>query len=1532
MDKKKKDKIKSFNNSFKSLKNKILKGPKNDMIDQIDGIIDRVSDSVINKDSMNYAEMIRNVFSDSLKNEDLFKNTNSNIFLSNDLLDRLSRYINAEEVCDSIPYCARALKVIADEIVAPDHITKEILQFLTDGTQTESEKESLTNVRSINRILKIDDYIQDIVYETLKLGDQFIEICDYTSEDVPITQSLLYEGNNTDDDLYSLNNKYEITFNESVVNEFGKEILEKRTVNVIPTIIESVRKKREKKSKKNKKDHNVDISNVRLIIHDAKYVIKLQSPRFKMCLGYLVLPRASSNFSSSFKSSGGSSSCTGTSRSSLQTQLYYGKNYQDFMGMDKIYADIINVVKRHIGKMEISVNKKEVMGMIIRTISEFEREQQMHLQIRYIPPERMEHFHLSNRRFFPYGEGIFTKLMFSAKLLIAFETALVIKRISDSSEKRLIYIESGIPRNVRNLIESFKEKTKKKKFSVDTMGNIGSISCLDLKTKIKLTNGHSLTLGEIIQQFQKGMELEVYSYDQKTGKICPDKIKNAKITGYDVKVIKINLDNGKYVICTPEHLWMKRDGTYVQAIDLKPDDSLMPIYTKLTKYGNNKGIKYESIYHPGINEWELTHRSFGKYWGLVEDGDGKVLHHCNKNPCDNSSGNLMGITRHEHTLFHLDDLIDSRDIENKKKLVLTESDMCIICSKPFERKYSSHSSTCSKECFKKYRSQYSHNSWEKRKNEEQYRLIEKICSNCGKKINVTNATLRSRRGRYLCCDNLLCRRRTDSFNRMIARNPSGAISIDYKYCKICGKLFIVRSNNPKYCCSRKCVLTDLRNRRWHRKSQKIDYNCDNCGKSIIITQREKKIVQYHACKDLLCKKRIESLNSSYRRRNGRMYSDIYFDKCIICDNSTIFCKTKPGYYYFTCGSKSCSITSMQRGIYRTENVKNSILNHKVKSVEILDNRIVVGDIQTENFHNFSLDNGIFVHNSLITSYEDYYIPQSKGKRYVEFDTLQPSVNIRDLSDELKMLRDILISGLEIPPAFISHEENLSSKCLDLKTKIPLLSGCEITIQNLVDEYKSSGMIDDKYTYSYDIETGKIVPGKISWAGITRKNAQVIEVILDNGKKIICTPDHKFMVREGFYKEAQNLKSGESLMPLYTRETHFKSPITKESYQEVYHPGINTWEKIHHVVLNFAKLLKKGLVSHHKDLDLKNNNLSNLSVLTQSEHMKLHLAEGHCRTTGSGKIKKENYIEIPCEICGELFVKYIARNKIACDKPECKKEMKCRASKKVGEIRRLRSLQKNPELELTCLYCGDKFIRRQNYIDQIKSGIITCGKKECYSNSFSDFSMTKERNEFLSECGKKGGQIAKIKLIQWRKDNGFLKKGWSKKDLISKSKKINHSVVSVRFLEITIDTGDITVDKFHNFTISAGIIVQNSALSHENILFARTVVGYQTKISKFIRSLFGKIYKMVFDELLSSSINITFSPPKMLQVERESEHIETISRIISSLKELGINEDYLKKKYLSIDWEELKKYEIEADMEKQAKPEEGEEEGGYGGGF
>lgn len=98
-------------------------------------------------------------------------------------------------------------------------------------------------------------------------------------------------------------------------------------------------------------------------------------------------------------------------------------------------------------------------------------------------------------------------------------------------------------------------------------------------------------------------------------------------------------------------------------------------------------------------------------------------------------------------------------------------------------------------------------------------------------------------------------------------------------------------------------------------------------------------------------------------------------------------------------------------------------------------------------------------------------------------------------------------------------------CFTLDTKIDLMDGRTVELGQLIVEYKL-GKTNWVYSISPD---GKVVPGMISWAGVTRTNTEVIKVTLDNGGVIICTPDHKFILRNGVKIEAKDLVPGSSLM-------------------------------------------------------------------------------------------------------------------------------------------------------------------------------------------------------------------------------------------------------------------------------------------------------------------------------------------------------------------------------------------------------------------
>jgi DNA gyrase subunit B len=107
------------------------------------------------------------------------------------------------------------------------------------------------------------------------------------------------------------------------------------------------------------------------------------------------------------------------------------------------------------------------------------------------------------------------------------------------------------------------------------------------------------------------------------------------------------------------------------------------------------------------------------------------------------------------------------------------------------------------------------------------------------------------------------------------------------------------------------------------------------------------------------------------------------------------------------------------------------------------------------------------------------------------------------------------------------EGDSAGGCFSGDTQVALADGRNISFKKLVKEHQK-----DIQNFCYTIrKDGTIGLEKILHPRITKKNASVIRLTLDNGEQITCTPDHKFMTRSGKYKQAQNLTPDDSLMPL-----------------------------------------------------------------------------------------------------------------------------------------------------------------------------------------------------------------------------------------------------------------------------------------------------------------------------------------------------------------------------------------------------------------
>lgn len=115
------------------------------------------------------------------------------------------------------------------------------------------------------------------------------------------------------------------------------------------------------------------------------------------------------------------------------------------------------------------------------------------------------------------------------------------------------------------------------------------------------------------------------------------------------------------------------------------------------------------------------------------------------------------------------------------------------------------------------------------------------------------------------------------------------------------------------------------------------------------------------------------------------------------------------------------------------------------------------------------------------------------------------------------------------PNFDSRENPM---CLGGDTQVSLMDGTNPTIKEMADNPKE---YIGRYVLTVNEKTKYLEPKKIKNIRKTRLNTQLVRVHLSNkvGKCVNATPDHKFMLRNGTYKEAQDLKANEALMPYYS---------------------------------------------------------------------------------------------------------------------------------------------------------------------------------------------------------------------------------------------------------------------------------------------------------------------------------------------------------------------------------------------------------------
>jgi len=103
----------------------------------------------------------------------------------------------------------------------------------------------------------------------------------------------------------------------------------------------------------------------------------------------------------------------------------------------------------------------------------------------------------------------------------------------------------------------------------------GNFGCFTGDTKVELYNGEQKTFSELVEMAHKGMRAEIFTVDaHRNVRIKP--LRAPRLVRRNDPVVKLTLESGAEILCTPDHRYMLRDGTYREAQQLKGKDQLMP--------------------------------------------------------------------------------------------------------------------------------------------------------------------------------------------------------------------------------------------------------------------------------------------------------------------------------------------------------------------------------------------------------------------------------------------------------------------------------------------------------------------------------------------------------------------------------------------------------------------------------------------------------------------------------------------------------------------------------------------------------------------------------------------------------------------------------------------------------------------------------------------------------------------------------------------------------------------------------------------
>ncbi len=503
--------------------------------------------------------------------------------------------------------------------------------------------------------------------------------------------------------------------------------------------------------------------------------------------------------------------------------------------------------------------------------------------------------------FFEENPNIAKKI--TTKVMDAARARLAAKKAKDLIRRKSAFSLGGLPGKLADCSNKKSEDTEL--FIVEGESAAG---CFSGDTKVALTDGRNLSFKELVREHNEGKEN--FCYTIKTNRsVSISKIESPRLTKRNAEVIKIILDNNEEIICTPDHKFMLRDGSYKEAEDLTKEDSINPLHRRISKIGGRITIEgYEMVWDQN-KKWIFTHLLADEYNlnnTVYSKEQGDVRHHINFNKSNNTPKNIIRMPKEEHLILHTEHLektLHSENIKEKARKAHKTED--------YRRKISEWARQPE---INRMLSERSKKLWENPEYKDYMVAKFKEFYNSNEEYkNENNKILNEEQKKYwLNPENR--RKAAEKVKKFFKENPDA-----------------------------KEYLSNFAKEQWK-------------DEALIIWRRQKTKEQWTP---EFRKKRKESYNKTYYEKTIKLMRKIFekhgnlnnFDDFRIKNNDKNILSMRTFCNRF--------FDSNYEGMI--ESVKN--YNHKIKKIIHLNEKIDVYDLEVRNTHNFALASGVFVHNS-----------------------------------------------------------------------------------------------------------------------------------------------------------------------------------------------------------------------------------------------------------------------------------------------------------------------------------------------------------------------------------------------------------------------------------------------------------------------------------------------------------------------------------------------------------------------------------------